>query len=79
MKPTTTSLLLTDTLKVGTEIETASSPFKNTDGYNTYVDQIELKYDGDDVLYTGFLIEFYHPPYDGVRRSEYSKRNDFLT
>ena len=62
IKPTTTNLLLTDTLKMGRENTRAFSLFNNTDCFNTYVDQIQLSYDGEYVLLFGFLIEFYVPP-----------------
>ena len=74
----TTNFLLTGTLKIGTAIKKISMPFKVIEAYNTYKDQIQLMYDGDDVLFTGYLIEFNGLPFQKVKRFVYDKGSGFL-
>ena len=33
-------------------------PLKNFEAHNDYIDQIHLKFDDDDVVFTEYLIEF---------------------
>ena len=48
-------------------------PFKNMIDFNAYRNQIQLKYDGDDVVVTKYLTEFYHPFFEKIKCSEYDK------
>ena len=64
-KYATTNFPLTGTLRkgtVGTVIKKTSMPFKNVGDYNADADQIQLKYDGVDVVFTGTLIESFGLP-----------------
>ena len=79
IKPTTKNFLLTGTLTMGTVIKKICIPCKIIGAYNAYKDHIQIKNDGDDVVFTGYLIEFYDPPFDGKTRSEYGKGSDLLS
>ena len=59
----TTIFLLTSTLRLGKVIEKTSKPFKNFVDLKTFIDQIQLKLAGDDVNFTGNLVESYIPPF----------------
>ena len=46
--------------------------------FNTYIDQIHLKNDGDDELFIGYLIELLDPPFKKLKRSDYGQHVDFI-
>ena len=50
--------------------------FSNIEAYKADSDRIELNDDGDDVVFTGVLVELYDPPFENVKRSHYDKRCD---
>ena len=50
------------TPRMKTVVKKTSMPFKNFVDFNTHRDQIQLKHDGDDVVFTGHLIEFHNTP-----------------
>ena len=53
IQPTTNKLLFTGTFRMGTVIKQTSKPFKNIIDFIEFLDQKQLKYDGDDVVFTG--------------------------
>ena len=63
---------------MGRLIEKTSLPFKDLEAYNTLKDQIQLKYDGEDVVFTGYLIEFHDLLFEKVKRSNFAKVSDFF-
>ena len=56
-KPKTALIPLPCTVKMGTVIKKTSMPFKDFEAHNTYIDEKQLQYDGDDVNFTGYSIE----------------------
>ena len=71
-------MLLASTLRIETVIQKTPKPFNNLGDYKDYKDQLQIKYDGDHLVFTGFLTEFYNPPSDETTRSEYGNGSDFL-
>ena len=53
-------------------------PFKIKKKFNTYIDRIQLKYDGGDMVCTGNLIKIYDSPFEEVKRSDYGKVEDLF-
>ena len=58
-KPTTKNFLLTNTVRLRAMIKETSLPFKNIEACTTYLLQIQVMFDGDDAVFTGFSIEVY--------------------
>ena len=52
--------------------------FKNIDAFDKYIEKIDLKYDGDDVIFEGdsFIVEKEH--FDKVNRSDYGKGSQII-
>ena len=73
IKPKTTNFLLTCTLRIGTVNKKTCMVFENIEAYNAHIDQIQLKYDGDDEVFTGYLIKFYDPPFEKISRESLVK------
>ena len=69
LKSRTTNFFLTflkGTLKIGTVIRKTWRLFQDIEAFNTYIDQIQLKYDVDDALFTGYLIKFYYSRFEKI-------------
>ena len=76
-KSSTTKFLLTCTLRVGTVVKKTSVPLKNNIDFNTSIDSSQLKCDGDDVVFTGYLVEL-QDPFLQEKRDEIGKGNDYV-
>ena len=63
IKPKATNFLLTGILRNGTVNKKTSMPFENVESYDTYIDQYQLGYDGDNVVFSGNLIVFCDTPF----------------
>ena len=63
---------------MGTVNKETPMPFKKVLEFETYVDQLKLKYDVNDFVFTGYLIEFYEFSFKKVKRSDYGKGSDCL-
>ena len=74
IKPKNTSFILTGTLRMGTVIRKTYKRSKNLIDWNTYIDQIELKLDGDDVVLTGFSVEFNDARFEEGKPSGFGKK-----
>ena len=74
----TTSCFIRGTLKIGKVVKKTSVRFKDVEAYNKYIDQIQIKYGVDDVVFTGYLIEFYGPGFREYNHSDYGEESDFF-
>ena len=52
-------------------------PLQNSEAYNTRIDQIQLKNDIDDAVFTRCLTEFHDRPLEKVKLSESGKGSDY--
>ena len=75
VKPSATNFPLTGKIRLGTGVNKTSMPSSKFIDFNTYQDQIQLKYDGDDVAFIGFFIEVYVRLFEIIKKNEYGKRN----
>ena len=78
IKTISTNFLLKGTLRMGTVIGKVSMPFRNIVDFNTKRDLIQLTKDGDDVVFTGRLIEFCDPGSEKTKGKDYGKELFFL-
>ena len=44
--------------------------FIDNEAYNAYLDQIQLKYEGEDIVFTGYLIEFHDTFFEKVKLND---------
>ena len=63
---------------MGTVIKKTSMPFKNVTDFNTSKNKIQIKYEGDDVVFTGYLNKFYDLPFEKVSPGVYGTWSDYL-
>ena len=52
-------------------------PSKSIIDLITYIDQIHLKYDNDDVVFNRFSTDFFYPSLGRVKRSDCGKSSDY--
>ena len=52
--------------------------FKNMDDFEAYIEKIEGKYDGEDVVFEGDVFKFDKPEFNRVKRSNYGKGSNHL-
>ena len=52
--------------------------FRSVQDFEAYIEKIDDKYDGDEVIFTGQSIEYDVPQFNPVKRSNYGKRTIYL-
>ena len=68
--------MLTSTVRLRAIIKKTSLPLENIRACTTYLLQIQVMFDGDDAVFTGFSIEVYELFFWKVKSSEYVNRCD---
>ena len=53
-------------------------PFRTIIDFNTCIDQIQIKFYGNDVVFTSNLVEICDPPFEKVKRIDCGKGVDIL-
>ena len=51
--------------------------FENINSFESYINAIDIDYDGEDVIFTGWLYELKTPRFNKVNRSQYGRGTDF--
>ena len=51
--------------------------FTNVDDLETYINAIDVDYDSEDVIFTGWLYKINTPEFKKVNRSQYGRGTDF--
>ena len=64
---------LNGNITINGEVKKTNMRFKNIDAFRKYIEKIDLKYDGDDVIFEGdsFIIE--KEEFNRINRSDYGK------
>ena len=52
--------------------------FKNMDDFESYINAIEIDYDSEDVIFTGYVYKLNTPQFNVVKRNAYAKGTNFL-
>ena len=69
---------MTGNFELGRVIKNTSRHFKDIEAHETYIYQIQLKYDGDDVVFIVYLIDFQILPIEKMKRTGYGRGSAFL-
>ena len=75
--PAITNVLLTGNSRVATVNKEPYMPFENIEAYKSNTDQTHIKFDGDDLVFTGYSIEFFDASSDETKLSDCRKVIDF--
>ena len=59
------------------ELET-NSRFKNMDHFESYMNTINVDYDSEDVIFTGYFYKLNTPQFNVVKRSAYGKGTNYM-
>ena len=51
--------------------------FKNMDDFENYIIAIDINYDSEDIIFTGWLYKLNTPHFIRINRSQYGKGTDF--
>ena len=79
IKPNTTVLVMKRHIRMWTaNIKRQITLFEITEDYKTYFDEIHLKFDRDDEIYTRHFVDFFDPPSVKLERDEYGKGSKVL-
>ena len=52
--------------------------FKNMDDFGSYINEIDVDYDSEDVIFTGYVFKLNTPLFKVVKRSVYVKGTNFF-
>ena len=52
--------------------------FKNIDDFESYINKIDVDYDSEDVIFTGWLYKLNTPQFNVVKRSSYGKGTNYM-
>ena len=52
--------------------------FKNMDDFERYINAIDIDYDSDDVIFTGYVYKLNTPQFKVVKRSSYGKGTNYM-
>ena len=51
--------------------------FRNVDDFESYIKSIEVDYEGEDVIFTGWLRKLNTPQFNRTKRYQYGKNTDY--